>query len=1416
MTLAGAETVLYAFAGGTDGATPYGSLIQATDGNFYGTTYYGGASGIGAVFELALAPAITAPPQSQTIALGTTATVSVGASGTAPLTFQWYVGTTGTTTNPIAGATSSSYTTPALASTTSYWVQVSNPFATADSTTATITIGIAPAITTEPQTQIIVSGTTATISVGASGTVPLAYQWYVGVTGTTTSPIGGATSSGYTTPALTSTTPYWVRVSNPYGKADSTTATIVIGRAPTISTQPLSQTIASGTTATVSVGASGRPPLTYQWYVGLTGTTTSPVGANSSSYTTPALTGATSYWVKVSNPFGAVDSTTATIGIGIAPAITTQPQGQTIASGTTALMNVGASGTATLTYQWYVGTTGTTTGPVAGATSSSYTTPALTSTTCYWVQATNSFGTANSTTATIAIGIAPAITTPPQSQTIASGTPATVSVGASGTATLAYQWYVGPAGTTTSPVGGATSSSYTTPALTSTTSYWVKVSNPFGTANSTTATIAIGIAPAITAQPQSQTIASGTTATVSVGASGTTLIYQWYVGTTGTTTNPVGAASSSYTTPALAATTSYWVQVSNALGTVASATATVAVGTKQHADTIYSFAGGTDGANPDGSLLQATDGNFYGTTANGGVSGNGTVFKLTPAGTETVLYAFAGGTDGANPEGSVIQAADGNLYGTTSGGASGNGTVFKVTLAGVETVLYAFAGGTDGAYPFGSLIQANDGNLYGATAGGGFSNDGTVFKMTLAGTKIVLHAFTGGTDGANPQGSLVQSPDGSLYGTTASGGASSDGTVFKVTPGGTETVLYAFAGGTDGANPGGSLLLVGNNLYGTTPSGGASDDGTVFNVTLAGTETVLYAFAGGTDGSSPYGSLLQANDGTLYGTTAGGGTSSAGTVFELTLTGAETVVYAFTGAGTDGANPEGSLLQAIDGSLYATTYSGGASGNGVVFKLSPAAATGVAPAITTQPQSKTLASGTTATVSVTASGTGALTYQWFVGTTGATTSPIAGATSSTFATPALAGRTSYWVRVSDTFGTADSITATITGTAPPTFTMQPANRTVRAGQDPWFTAVASGTAAPTYQWQILANGEVAWSNLSGAWPYSGVTTGTLTVSSATVALNGTRYRCVATNSSGSATSSAAVLRIVTSIAPGDFDGDGKSDLNVYRSSSGGWYDLLSGSNYATSSLYLWGASTDIPVAGDYDGDGKADPAVYRPSTGQWFILTSSSNYTASIVLAWGVSTDVPVVGDYDGDGKADPAVYRPSTGQWFILTSSSNYTASIVFAWGVSTDIPVGGDYDGDGRADLTVYRPSTGQWFTLTSSSNYTAAIVQSWGVSTDVPLQGDYDGDGKADLAVYRPSTGQWFILTSSSNYTASIVQNWGVSTDVPLQGDYDGDGKADLAVYRPSTGQWFILTSSSNYTASIMQTWGDSTDTAIRQQP
>lgn len=380
----------------------------------------------------------------------------------------------------------------------------------------------------------------------------------------------------------------------------------------------------------------------------------------------------------------------------------------------------------------------------------------------------------------------------------------------------------------------------------------------------------------------------------------------------------------------------------------------------------------TNGANPYAPLVQATDGNLYGTASAGGAStacfggGCGTIFRVTPAGTLTTIYSFctqANCADGSYPTAGLIQAATGAFYGTSEqGGANSYGTVFRITSAGALMTLYSFCARTncaDGSNPFAGLLQAN-GNLYGTTYMGGVNLDGTIFKLTSGGALTTLYSFQGPSGGATPSASLVQGTGGNFYGITEFGGANNTcppyngcGTVFKITPGGALTTLHSF-NGIDGSRPyAGLVAATDGNLYGTTEEGGANNHGTVFKISSSGTLRTLHNF-NVTDGSGPYGGLVQATDGQFYGTTQFGGSSTAcsggcGTLFKITSSGALISLYSFCAKAscTDGTAPLAALMQATDGNFYGTSYGGGANGDGTIFSFS----TGLGPFVKTLPTS---------------------------------------------------------------------------------------------------------------------------------------------------------------------------------------------------------------------------------------------------------------------------------------------------------------------------------------------------------------------------------------------------------------------------------------------------------------------------------
>jgi uncharacterized repeat protein (TIGR03803 family) len=431
--------------------------------------------------------------------------------------------------------------------------------------------------------------------------------------------------------------------------------------------------------------------------------------------------------------------------------------------------------------------------------------------------------------------------------------------------------------------------------------------------------------------------------------------------------------------------------------------------------TLHSF-DYTDGFAPWAALVQGTDGSLYGTTYFGANtffppcgSGCGTVFKITPSGTLTTLYSFCPSDNcntGSSPMAALVQVANGDFYGTTApAGDPSGGTVFKIAPDGTLTVLYTFCSQrscTDGSGPSGALVQAANRNFYGTTSQGGATSIncsfgcGTVFRITPSGTLTTLYTFcqqSGCPDGSAPTG-VVQAINGNFYGTTYEGGANCAdsggcGTVFKITPAGKLTTLYSFCAKTgcaDGGFPAAALVRANDgNFYGTTQGGGVNSCGTegcgtIFKITPAGKLTTLYSFCSQTgcpDGLYPVAALVQATDGNLYGTTAGDDVNGYGTVFKITPSGMLTTLYNFCSQSkcTDGQSPNAGLIQSTNGIFYGTTLYGGTLGYGTVFRLP----VGLGPFVETQPTSgevgtavKILGTKLTDATSVTFNGTAAV------------------------------------------------------------------------------------------------------------------------------------------------------------------------------------------------------------------------------------------------------------------------------------------------------------------------------------------------------------------------------------------------------------------------------------------------------------
>ena len=592
-------------------------------------------------------PAIATQPTSQTVPAGQVATFSVAATGTAPLSYQWQRNGAS-----IPGAASSSYTTPVTSASDNgaqFTVVISNSAGAVTSSFAILTVNMPPSINSQPVSQTVLAGQTATFSASATGTGPLNYQWQKnGIS------VGGATASTYTTPPTTTTdngAQFTVRVSNSMGAASSNAATLTVTpppSAPSIVSQPASQNVTVGQTASFSVAATGTAPLTYQWQkngvaIG---------GATSTGYTTPATTTADNgalFSVKVSDSAGTVTSGAATLTVSPAPgtpSITTQPASVSVTAGQTATFSITATGTAPLNYQWKKNGVA-----VSGATSASYTTPATTTSdngAQFTVTVSNSVGTANSNAATLTVTpapVAPSITAQPTSPTVTAGQTATFSVSATGTAPLSYQWQKNGVA-----ISGATSASYTTPATTSSDNgaqFGVTVTNAVGNVTSNTAMLTVNTPPAITGQPVSQSATAGQTATFSVTATGTApLGYQWRKNGA----NISGATASSYTTPATASTDNgaqFTVIITNVAGTVTSSAATLTVNS------------------PPLITVQPLNQTV--------VVGQTATFSVTATGTAPLSYQW-------QKNGAAISGATSSAYTTPATTTSDNGAQFSVTI----------------------------------------------------------------------------------------------------------------------------------------------------------------------------------------------------------------------------------------------------------------------------------------------------------------------------------------------------------------------------------------------------------------------------------------------------------------------------------------------------------------------------------------------------------------------------------------------------------------------------------------------------------------------------------------------------------------------------------------------------------------
>ena len=722
--------------------------------------------------------------------------------------------------------------------------------------------------------------------------------------------------------------------------------------------------------------------------------------------------------------------------------------------------------------------------------------------------------------------------------------------------------------------------------------------------------------------------------------------------------------------------------------------------------TLVNF-GSADG---DPARLTLGPGVLYGTTQLGGSNDFGAVFEVTTNGLLTRLHSFnwlqADGSNsgGATPLAALTPGPDGNFYGTTSeGGSNGDGTVFEVTINGVFTALASFAN-TNGASPEAALTLGPDGNLYGTASSGGSSGDGTVFRVTTNDVLITLDNFAGG-NGADPYDALILGPDGNFYGTASGGGSNGNGTVFEVTTNGTLTTLYTFSATVydetsglstnyDGANPYASLILgPDGNFYGTTFYGGSNGNGTVFEVATNGTFTTLHTFAlavydsansnnTNNEGAYPYAGLILGPDGSFYGTTFSGGSNGFGTVFKATTNGLLTTLYSFTG-GNDGANPYAGLTLGPDGNFYGTTSSGGDGGSGAIYRLD------LAPSIIQQPANQSVSSGNEAGFSVTLFGTAPYSFQWLSNGV-----PILNGTNGTLniSNAITADEARYSVIATNAWGSITSSVANLVVGYAPMIATQPQSVIVTNGALASFTVSATGTPPLSYQWQLNET------NLIDGGSFSGSDTTNLIVHPVTTNDVG-NYTVIVANSFGSVTSSVANLAV--EVPPYII----REPQNV-NATNGALANFTVFAGGAPPLLYQWQLNgTNLTDGGAFSGSSTTNLVVVPANT------NNAGNYRVIITNGLGSVTStvaglVVVMQPYIIREPQNVIVTNGAPASFTVFAAG---TPPLSYQWFFNgTNLTDGGAFSGSATTSLSVNRATTNQ------IGSYAVIVTNDWGSVT------------------------------------------------------------------------------------------------------
>lgn len=1061
-------------------------------------------------------PASQGPnPGGQSIQLGQSATMTVVAiGGDQPIFYQWYLGASGDPSRPIAGAIQPSLTvTPTQSS--SYWASIYNYGGAVSSATATVTVVqpcTAAQITSHSQSKTIVAGQVATLTVNSTGTPFLRHEWYVGETGDTSRPLHTAQGESlHIAPAQTSS--FWARVWNACGSASTSTITVTVVppcAPPAVATQPQPKSIIEGQTATLTVGATGTA-LQYQWFQSAdrNGPFAAIPGATSATVNVaPVVT--TYYLVRIAGECGNAESVA--VGVTVTPAcnppvLTSQPTSRSITEGESVTLEVTTTGTAS-TYQWYVGQVNNTSSPVPNGTNASLVVTPLT-TTSYWVRATNDCGVANSVAATIVVSpacTAPAITTQPQGGAINPGQSLTLTAAASGS-NPSYQWFVGLVEDTSSPVIGATGTTLVvSPDVT--TRYWMRALNTCGIANTNSVIVLVTpacVPPVIDIAPQPTSIVEGQVATLTVSASGTSLQYQWFAGAANDTSNPVSGGTSATVSVSPGVSTTYWVRVSNACGTVPSPAVLVTVSQSCTAPAVPQT---TRVINSP----EAGDSVTFEVVPTGGTSPlqfqwfasspSGSPFVAVPGATQRIItvsptatsqyylrVSNACGTADSGvitvdvPPPTTCTAPEITQHPQSQSVVTGGTAVLTVTATGTQPRSYRWYIGNSGDT---SQPIAN--------------SDSTTLVVTVnADTRRWVRVTNScGTDDSNTA---------ILTATTACTSPSifSQPQAVTIQPGQSATLSVGASGSTPRTYQwfsGNGTPLVGATSSSVTVSPTVTTDYYVVVSNECGTRTSQTARVTVESCLTPQITTQPQNVTVPF---------RGNVTLSVVATGQAPLSYRWyngqsgdTSAplfenGVPATNPSVTFQSSTTTFYWVRITNACGFVNSVAAKVTMLDC--VRPVITQQPQPVTITQGQSATLSVgvTNNGPGPLSYQWYAMGLDFP-SPINGATSPSV-TVSPSATTTYYVHVNNGCGmdSSQSVTVTVALCGLPSINSQPQSVTINEGQNATLSVNASG-AGLTYQW-YFANGQ----------PVSGATGSSLSVSPSQT----TSYYVIVRNSCGS-------------------------------------------------------------------------------------------------------------------------------------------------------------------------------------------------------------------------------------------------------------------------------------------------------------